>query len=184
MLIRSGVRGFSWQFTIISSPQFNCKHENREYTVYVLIAHTTPLTDFIQVVLGNTFLFVLLWGEQLPRELTIYTKRDNYLQEQTRIYTLLFFIFYYVCSVHVQTQSTTKQTLVSNNSRKESDVLRNLYLSTFNVKSWVLKALSVLMLCAPVFIFTFGSSALLGRPRCGLSIWQSLLAIFNTLFWV
>ena len=44
--------------------------------------------------------------------------------------------------------------------------------------------LSVLMLCAPVFIFTSGSSALLGRPRCGLSIWLSLLAIFNTLFWV
>ena len=46
------------------------------------------------------------------------------------------------------------------------------------------EALSVLMLCAPVFIFTSGSSALLGRPRCGLSIWLSLLAIFNTLFWV
>ena len=35
-----------------------------------------------------------------------------------------------------------------------------------------------------MFIFTSGSSALLGRPRCGLSIWLSLLAIFNTLFWV
>ena len=32
------------------------------------------------------------------------------------------------------------------------------------------KALLVLILCAPVFIFTSGSSALLGRPRCGLSI--------------
>ena len=32
------------------------------------------------------------------------------------------------------------------------------------------EALSVLMLCAPVFIFTSSSSALLGRPRCGLSI--------------
>ena len=40
------------------------------------------------------------------------------------------------------------------------------------------------MLCAPEFIFTSGSSALIGRPRCGLSIWLSLLAIFNTLFWV
>ena len=30
--------------------------------------------------------------------------------------------------------------------------------------------LSVLMFYAPVFIFTSGSSALLGRPRCGLSI--------------
>ena len=40
------------------------------------------------------------------------------------------------------------------------------------------------MLCAPVFIFTSGSSALLGRPRCGLLTCQSLLAIFNTLFWV
>ena len=32
------------------------------------------------------------------------------------------------------------------------------------------EAPSVLMLCALVFIFTSGSSALLGRPRCGLSI--------------
>ena len=54
------------------------------------------------------------------------------------------------------------------------------------VSSWAKskEAPSVLMLCAPVFIFTSGSSALLGRPRCGLSIWLSLLAIFNTLFWV
>ena len=40
------------------------------------------------------------------------------------------------------------------------------------------------MLCAPMFIFTSSSSALLGYPCCGLSIWLSLLAIFNTLFWV
>ena len=26
------------------------------------------------------------------------------------------------------------------------------------------------VICVPVFIFTFGSSALFGRPRCGLSI--------------
>ena len=39
--------------------------------------------------------------------------------------------------------------------------------------------------CAPIFIFTSGSSALFGCPCCGLSIWLSLLAIFNTqLFWV
>ena len=44
--------------------------------------------------------------------------------------------------------------------------------------------LSILVLCAPVFIFTSGSWALLGRPCCGLSIWLLLLAIFNTLFWV
>ena len=48
----------------------------------------------------------------------------------------------------------------------------------------MLKKLSLLMFCVPVFIFTSGNSALLGRPRCGLSIWLSLLAIFNTLFWV
>ena len=41
------------------------------------------------------------------------------------------------------------------------------------------EALSVLMLCTPVFIFISGSSALLGRPHCGLSIWLLLLAIFN-----
>ena len=44
------------------------------------------------------------------------------------------------------------------------------------------KALSVLMLCAPVFIFTSGSSALLGSPRCVLSIWLSPRPIFNALF--
>ena len=39
------------------------------------------------------------------------------------------------------------------------------------------QTLSVLMLrnCAPVFIFTTGSSTLLGRPRCGLSICCYLL---------
>ena len=46
------------------------------------------------------------------------------------------------------------------------------------------EALSLLMLCTPVFIFTSSSSALLGCPCCGLLIWLSLLAIFNTLFWV
>ena len=46
------------------------------------------------------------------------------------------------------------------------------------------EALSILMLCAPVFIFTSGSSALLRRPRCGLLIWPLLLAIFNALCWV
>ena len=46
------------------------------------------------------------------------------------------------------------------------------------------EALSVLMLRGPMFIFISGSSALLGHPRCGLSIWLLLLAIFNTLFWV
>ena len=40
------------------------------------------------------------------------------------------------------------------------------------------------MLCTPVFIFTSGSSAFLGHPHCGLLIWLSLRAIFNTLFWV
>ena len=40
------------------------------------------------------------------------------------------------------------------------------------------------MLCAPVFIFISGSSALLGYPHCGLSIWLSLLAIFNTHFFM
>ena len=48
----------------------------------------------------------------------------------------------------------------------------------------VKKAISLLMLCAPVFIFTSGTSSLLGHPRCGVSIWLSLLAIFDKLFWV
>ena len=49
---------------------------------------------------------------------------------------------------------------------------------------WVFKlkeALSELMLCVPVFIFTSGSSALLGKLRCVLSVWLWLLAIFNPL---
>ena len=36
-------------------------------------------------------------------------------------------------------------------------------------------SLSLLMFCVPVFIFSSGSSALLGCPRCGLSIWLSIL---------
>ena len=44
------------------------------------------------------------------------------------------------------------------------------------------ESLSVLMLCTPVCIFTSGSSALLGHPHYGLSLWLSLLAIFSTLF--
>ena len=39
------------------------------------------------------------------------------------------------------------------------------------------------MLCTPVFIFTSGSSALLGHPHCGLSIWLLFLAMSNTFFW-
>ena len=38
------------------------------------------------------------------------------------------------------------------------------------VYSEIEEALSVLMLCTPVFIFTSGSSVLLGRPHCGLLI--------------
>ena len=44
------------------------------------------------------------------------------------------------------------------------------FLVIIRAKFHIKEALSVLMLCAPVFIFTSGSSALLGRPRCGLSI--------------
>ena len=55
----------------------------------------------------------------------------------------------------------------------------------FHVTAFLKEALSVLMLCVPVFIFLSSSSVLLGGcPRCGLSIWLSLLAIFNTLFCV
>ena len=43
------------------------------------------------------------------------------------------------------------------------------------------EVLSVSMLCMPMFIFTSGSSAILGCPFCGLSIWLSLLHI---VFWV
>ena len=50
------------------------------------------------------------------------------------------------------------------------DVIGNWHMSS----NWVKEVLSVLMLCMPVFIFTSGSSALLGRPHCGLSICQYL----------
>ena len=67
-------------------------------------------------------------------------------------------------------------------------VTRSIFLSNLGRPSFsFLKELlsQKLMLCTTVFIFTSGSSALLGRPHiCGLSIWLSLLAIFNTLFWV
>ena len=73
-------------------------------------------------------------------------------------------------------------------SVKEKIIFRNRLnqespLSSLPLIVVVKEAFSVLMLCTPVFIFTSSSSALLGRPRCGLSIWLSLL-IFNTLFWV
>ena len=63
-----------------------------------------------------------------------------------------------------------------------SEVAQILRIFTKKERRLSCKKLSVLMLCA--FLFTSGSSALLGRPRCGLSMWLSLLAIFNTLFWV
>ena len=42
-------------------------------------------------------------------------------------------------------------------------------------------SLSINALWACVYIFTSGSSALSGRPRCGLSIWLPLLAIYSTI---
>ena len=42
--------------------------------------------------------------------------------------------------------------------------IRVLFLSQFK------EALSVLVVCVPVFIFTSGSSALVGHPHCGLLI--------------
>ena len=47
--------------------------------------------------------------------------------------------------------------------------------------SQVKEALSI-MLCAPVFIFSFGSSALLERPRCGLYLSYSLYLVYANFF--
>ena len=58
-----------------------------------------------------------------------------------------------------------------------TELTKNKYIQI--TTSYFKEALSVLMLCTPVFIFTSGSSAC---PRCGLSIRLLLLAIFNTLF--
>ena len=60
-------------------------------------------------------------------------------------------------------------------SVKEKIIFRNRLnqespLSSLPLIVVVKEVFSVLMLCAPVFIFTSSSSALLGRPRCGLSI--------------
>ena len=44
------------------------------------------------------------------------------------------------------------------------------------------KNLSVLMLCTPTYIFTSRSSALLGCPHCGLSIWLTGTTCCITLF--
>ena len=38
------------------------------------------------------------------------------------------------------------------------------------------------MLCTPVFIFSFGSSALLERPRCGLYLSYSLHLVYANFF--
>ena len=51
--------------------------------------------------------------------------------------------------------------------------------TSVNSKFGFKESLSVLILCTPVFIFTSGSSALVGLPRCGLSISLSLLAILH-----
>ena len=103
---------------------------------------------------------------------------------------------YYHPSVHSQIYSRSNQTVklkwtethwTSVHGRstaqdlEEANLINNWGVS--NIFNYYFKeALSVLMLCTSVFIFTSGSSALLGRPRCGLSIWLSLLATFNTLF--
>ena len=87
-----------------------------------------------------------------------------------------------------QTVELTKNLMASNYASLTTPVLH----CSFNSNSmldqqdlWddesITEALSVLMLCTPVFIFTSSRSVLLGCP-CGLLIWLSLLAIFNTLF--
>ena len=43
-------------------------------------------------------------------------------------------------------------------------------LEWLNKTGFLKEVVSVIMLCAPVFIFTSGRSALLGRPRCGFLI--------------
>ena len=63
--------------------------------------------------------------------------------------------------------------------------LQGTHFSIIRLFKFCPEVLSVLMLCAPVFIFTYGSSALLGRP----TLWfidptVAILAIFNTLFWI
>ena len=63
-------------------------------------------------------------------------------------------------------------------------ILNSLICCWLGTKMLIEEVLSVLMLSAPVFIFTAGRSAILGHPRYGLSMWLSLLAIFNILVWV
>ena len=72
---------------------------------------------------------------------------------------------------------TNKQT------NKQTNKAKHIYIY-FSLSGFLKEALSIFKLCTPVFIFTSGSSAFLGHPRCGLLNWLSLLAIFNTLFWV
>ena len=80
--------------------------------------------------------------------------------------------------------TSAKESLLLNRSRSGLHLVWLWGLICAQVTVVLKEALSVLMLCTHVFIFTSGSSALLGCPCCGLSIWLSLLAIFNTLFWV
>ena len=79
---------------------------------------------------------------------------------------------------------------VSSLQGRKPDKHKRFWWSQFDCKAWwlmktqsrMVKVLSLLMLCAPVFIFTSGSSFRLGRTHCGFSIWLSLFAIFTTLY--
>ena len=86
----------------------------------------------------------------------------------------------YGCSIPLRKDFFDRK--ISHRAAEHPNPSRNFKLLV--VRCGLFKALRVLMLCTPVFIFTSGSSAHLGRPRCGLSIWLPLLAIFNTPFWV
>ena len=87
-------------------------------------------------------------------------------------------------SLSIQLQNEIFTHTIEKNKKQNSLIQKGFHAVLNSQKNSFKETLSVLMLCAPVFIFTSSSSALLGRPHCGLSIWLPPLAILNTLFWV
>ena len=83
-------------------------------------------------------------------------------------------LFYMLMACHHESFSH-----VCSDMHEKSKITNHKPQTWFDTKLDCKEALSVLMLCAPVFIHVFisCSSTLLGRPCSGLSIWLSLLAI-------
>ena len=135
----------------------------RIYNVPVLLKETlSPLIlPSVQPSPGNHQISVdramglLLWANFIPRRLIPQTK------------TMLSITLFIANSGFYQLK------LIKGILNAEESKLDSHYAS-------VKEAISLLILCAPVFIFTSGSSALLGHTLCGLLIWLLLRSLLRS----